>query len=89
MKTYNKKDFKPKKKRRLVGIQIMGEFVNGYEQLSAVGPCVSIFGSARAWKPDKLYYSLGVEVAKAIATKGYGIITGGGPGIMEVFEIKE
>ena len=82
MKTYNKKDFKPKKKDAWSVFKIMGEFVNGYEQLSAVGPCVSIFGSART-KPDNPYYSLGVEVAKAIASKGYGIITGGGPGIME------
>lgn len=82
MKTYNKKDFKPKKKDAWSVFKIMGEFVNGYEQLSAVGPCVSIFGSART-KPDNPYYTHGVEVAKAIASKGYGIITGGGPGIME------
>jgi len=82
MKTYNKKDFKPKKKDAWSVFKIMGEFVSGYEQLSAVGPCVSIFGSART-KPDNPYYTLGVNVAKAIASKGYGIITGGGPGIME------
>ena len=82
MKTYNKKDFKPKKKDAWSVFKIMGEFVNGYEQLSAVGPCVSIFGSART-EPDNPYYSLGVNIAKAIASKGYGIITGGGPGIME------
>lgn len=62
--------------------KIMGELVNGYEQLEAVGPCVSIFGSART-KVDTPYYTLGVEIAKAIAKKGFGIITGGGPGIME------
>lgn len=82
MKTYNKKDFKPRKKDAWSIFKIMGEFVNGYEKLSAVGPCVSIFGSART-KPDNPHYQLGVDVARAIAEKGYGIITGGGPGIME------
>lgn len=82
MKTYNKKDFKPKKKDAWSIFKIMGEFVNGYEKLSAVGPCVSIFGSART-KPDNPHYQLGEDVARAIAEKGYGIITGGGPGIME------
>ena len=66
----------------MVIFKIMGEFVNGYEQMSAVGPCVSIFGSART-KAGTPHYALGVDVAKAIAEKGYGIITGGGPGIME------
>ena len=82
MKTYNKKDFKPKKRDAWSVFKIMGEFVNGYEQLSAVGPCVSIFGSART-PANSPHYTLGVKVAKAIASKGYGIITGGGPGIME------
>ena len=82
MKTYNKKDFKPKKKDAWSIFKIMGEFVKGYEKLSAVGPCVSIFGSART-EPDNPHYQLGVDVAQAIAKKGYGIITGGGPGIME------
>ncbi|WBL21218.1 MULTISPECIES: TIGR00730 family Rossman fold protein [unclassified Zunongwangia] len=62
--------------------KIMGEFVNGYEKLSQIGPCVSIFGSART-KPDMKYYKLTEEVAKKIVDHGYGIITGGGPGIME------
>ena len=62
--------------------KIMGEFVTGYEQLEAIGPCVSIFGSART-PATHSYYELGVNVAQAIAAKGYGIITGGGPGIME------
>ena len=82
MKNYNKKDFKPKKNDAWSIFKIMGEFVNGYEQMSAVGPCVSIFGSART-KAGTPHYTLGVDVAKAIAEKGYGIITGGGPGIME------
>lgn len=62
--------------------KIMGEFVNGYEKLSQIGPCVSIFGSART-KPDNKYYTLTEEVAKKIVEHGYGIITGGGPGVME------
>ncbi len=62
--------------------KIMGEFVNGYEKLSQIGPCVSIFGSART-KPDMKYYKLTEDVAKKIVDHGYGIITGGGPGIME------
>jgi len=62
--------------------KIMGEFVNGYEKLSRIGPCVSIFGSART-KPDHKHYKLAEEVAKKIVEQGYGVITGGGPGIME------
>ncbi|WMI70239.1 TIGR00730 family Rossman fold protein [Mangrovimonas sp. YM274] len=62
--------------------KIMGEFVNGYEKLSLIGPCVSIFGSART-KPNHKYYQLAEEIAEKIVNQGYGIITGGGPGIME------
>jgi len=62
--------------------KIMGEFVNGYEKLSRIGPCVSIFGSART-KPDHKYYKLAQSMAERIVEAGYGVITGGGPGIME------
>ena len=62
--------------------KIMGEFVNGFEKMSAIGPCVSIFGSART-DENHPYYKLAVEVAEKIAKNGYGVITGGGPGIME------
>ncbi len=62
--------------------KIMGEFVNGFEKMSAIGPCVSIFGSARTKEEDR-YYKLAVDVAKSIVEAGYGVITGGGPGIME------
>ena len=62
--------------------KIMGEFVGGYEKLSRIGPCVSIFGSART-KPNDKYYELAVRIAQKITENGYGIITGGGPGIME------
>ena len=62
--------------------KIMGEFVNGYEKLSKIGPCVSIFGSART-KPEDKYYQLAENIAEKLADNGYGVITGGGPGIME------
>src|SRR5690554_4754477 len=62
--------------------KIMGEFVNGNEKLSKIGPCVSVFGSAQT-KPDHKYYKLAEEIAKKIVEHGYGVITGGGPGIME------
>ncbi|MGB5943300.1 MAG: TIGR00730 family Rossman fold protein [Leeuwenhoekiella sp.] len=62
--------------------KIMGEFVSGFEKLSRIGPCVSIFGSART-KPDHPTYKLASEIAQKIVENGYGVITGGGPGIME------
>jgi len=62
--------------------KIMGEFVRGYEAMSRIGPCVSVFGSART-KPDDKYYQLATEISEKIAHQGYGVITGGGPGIME------
>ncbi|MET6990713.1 TIGR00730 family Rossman fold protein [Sediminicola arcticus] len=62
--------------------KIMGEFVSGFEKMSAIGPCVSIFGSARTKEGDP-YYELATSIAKRISEAGYGIITGGGPGIME------
>ena len=62
--------------------KIMGELVEGYEKLSQLGPCVSIFGSART-KPDDKYYKKTIEISEDIVKLGLGIITGGGPGIME------
>lgn len=62
--------------------KIMGEFVNGFERMSNIGPCVSIFGSARTDEDNK-YYQLAVSIAEKITQHGYGVITGGGPGIME------
>ncbi len=62
--------------------KIMSEFVNGYETMARIGPCVSIFGSART-KPDNKYYLLAEKIAFKISKAGYGVITGGGPGIME------
>lgn len=62
--------------------RIISEFVDGFETMTNIGPSVSIFGSARL-PPDSIYYNLAVEVAKHVARKGFAIITGGGPGIME------
>lgn len=62
--------------------KIMSEFVEGFEKMSKIGPCVSIFGSART-KPDNKYYIIAEEIAYKLVQEGYGIITGGGPGIME------
>ena len=62
--------------------KIMSEFVDGYEKLARIGPCVAIFGSART-KPSNTYYRLTEEIAYLLTKKGFGIITGGGPGIME------
>lgn len=62
--------------------KIMAEFVEGFERLSKIGPCVTIFGSART-KTDHEYYILAENIAFNLTTHGYGIVTGGGPGIME------
>lgn len=62
--------------------KIMSEIVEGYERLNKVGPCVSIFGSART-KPEHPYYKLAYDIAQQFVEEGYGIISGGGPGIME------
>jgi uncharacterized protein (TIGR00730 family) len=62
--------------------RIMSEFVDGFETLSRLGPCVSVFGSART-HPDHPHYQLGVEVGRELVRREYGVITGGGPGIME------
>jgi uncharacterized protein (TIGR00730 family) len=62
--------------------KIMSEFVDGFTKLSKIGPCVSVFGSARTTKENK-YYILAEEIANKLTKSGYGVITGGGPGIME------
>ena len=62
--------------------KVMAEFVEGFEKMASIGPCVSIFGSARTQVGSK-YYKLGEEIAYKLTQSGYGIITGGGPGIME------
>ena len=62
--------------------KVMSEFVEGFEKLAKIGPCVSIFGSART-KSDHPYYKMAEEIAAKLVRHGYGVITGGGPGIME------
>src|SRR6202521_6195040 len=62
--------------------KIMAEFVDGFESLAKIGPCISIFGSARTM-PGQEYYELSVDIARRLAEEGFGIISGGGPGIME------
>ena len=62
--------------------KVMSEFVDGFEKMSRIGPCVSIFGSARTKVGDK-YYELAEDISFQLTQQGYGIITGGGPGIME------
>ena len=62
--------------------KVMAEFVDGFEKMAKIGPCVTIFGSART-KPENPYYTLAEEIARKLVQNGYGVITGGGPGIME------
>src|SRR5690349_1874836 len=62
--------------------KIMAEFVDGFEKLAKIGPCVSIFGSARTAETNK-YYEIAVECGRLLTERGYGVIAGGGPGIME------
>lgn len=62
--------------------KIMAEFVNGYEKMARIGPCISVFGSART-TPDNKYYKMAENISAMLAERGYGVITGGGPGVME------
>lgn len=62
--------------------KVMSEMVEGFEKLAKIGPCVSIFGSART-KEDHPYYKMAEEIAAKLVRHGYGVITGGGPGIMQ------
>jgi uncharacterized protein (TIGR00730 family) len=62
--------------------KIMAEFVEGFDKLAKIGPCITIFGSART-KPGHKYYELAVEISRRLSEEGFGIISGGGPGIME------
>lgn len=62
--------------------KVMAELVDGFESLNRIGPCVSVFGSART-QPNDEYYQLASEIAQRLVHEGFGVITGGGPGIME------
>lgn len=91
MKNQKFKNKKPYKERSWTQInasnswaifKIMSEFVDAYEKMNKIGPCVSVFGSART-QEDSEYYQKAVEISSRLVEEGYGIITGGGPGIME------
>lgn len=62
--------------------KVMSEFVKGFEKLAKIGPCVTIFGSART-SSDHIFYQMAEQIAAKLVRHGYGVITGGGPGIME------
>ncbi|HEV8511714.1 MAG TPA: TIGR00730 family Rossman fold protein [Cyclobacteriaceae bacterium] len=62
--------------------KVMSEFVEGFEKMAKIGPCVTIFGSARI-KPNNPFYKMAEEIGVRLVQQGYGVITGGGPGIME------
>jgi uncharacterized protein (TIGR00730 family) len=82
-KAFKKKDWNEIKTEDSWNIfKVMAEFVEGYGKLAKIGPCVSIFGSART-EPGTPYYKLAEDIAYRLTQLGYGIITGGGPGIME------
>lgn len=82
-KAFQEKNWNEIKTENSWGIfKIMSEFVDGYEKLAKIGPCVSVFGSART-SPENKYYKLAEDIAFKLTHLGYGVITGGGPGIME------
>ena len=82
-RAFKEKDWQEiKSSNSWVIFKVMAEFVDGFEKMTRIGPCVSIFGSART-QPDNKYYQMGVEIAEKLSVLGFGIITGGGPGIME------
>lgn len=62
--------------------KVIAELVDGFDRLNTIGPCVSLFGSART-QPDEFYYKMAIEIAHLLTDEGFGVITGGGPGIME------
>ena len=62
--------------------KVMAEMVEAFDKLKKIGPCVSVFGSART-KPDNKYYKMAEDISFQLVQKGYGVITGGGPGVME------
>jgi uncharacterized protein (TIGR00730 family) len=83
MKVFKQRDWNETKSNDAWSIfKIMGEFVMGFEALQRIGPCISIYGSARM-KEDSPVYQAAREVAFALSERGFGVITGGGPGVME------
>ena len=83
MKVFKQRDWNETKSNDAWSIfKIMGEFVMGFEALQRIGPCISIYGSARM-KEGSPVYEAAREVAFALSERGFGVITGGGPGVME------
>lgn len=83
LKAFRQKDWSEiKSSNSWVIFKVISEFVQGFEKLAKIGPCVSIFGSART-PQDHEYYKRAEEIASLLVEHGYGVITGGGPGIME------
>ena len=72
----------PRRKELVRAVRIFCEFIRGFRALHFVGPCVTVFGSAR-FKEDHPYYALGRQVGRELAQAGFTVMTGGGPGIME------
>ena len=82
-KAFENKDWNEiKTENSWIVFKVMGEFVMGLEKLAKIGPCVSIFGSART-KEEEPNYKIATEIAAKLVRHGFGVITGGGPGIME------
>lgn len=67
-------------------LRIQSEFIKGFDELSELAPCISVFGSART-NPEDKYYKEAVKLSELITKNGYGVITGGGPGIMEAANV--
>ncbi len=63
--------------------RIMAEFVDGFETMTFLGPSVAIFGSTNSRPKDPKYYEMTEKISEKIVKKGFAVITGGGPGIME------
>ena len=83
IKAFAEKDWKEiKSTDSWVIFKVMAEMVEGFDKLAKIGPCVSIFGSART-KPENEYYQMAERIGAKLVRHGYGVITGGGPGIME------
>ncbi len=83
LKAFKEKDWNEiKSNDSWMVFKVMAEMVEGFEKLAKIGPCVSIFGSARI-KPDHEYYKMTEEITAKLVRHGYGVISGGGPGVME------
>ncbi len=86
MHNHSEEKFLQEKQSRLqeflFTLKVMREFIKGFRTLHFVGPCVTVFGSAR-FGQEHPYYKLGMEAGSALSKLGFAVMTGGGPGIME------